>query len=50
VGAGRDANVRANSVESGLDVRKLDHDAGAVILPHSILARSILAWTAVGWS
>ena len=43
VGAGRDANVRPNSVERGLDVRKLDHDAGAGILPRSILARSILA-------
>src|ERR1700730_1660534 len=45
VRAGRDAYVRANSVESGLDVRELDHDAVAVNLH-----RSILAWNAAGLS
>src|ERR1700693_4619426 len=30
VRAGRDANVRANSVKSGLNVRELDHDADTV--------------------
>ncbi len=42
VGAGRDADVRANSVEGGLDVRKLDHDGDGVIL----LYPQVASWIA----
>jgi hypothetical protein len=47
VGAGGYADVRADSVQRGLDVGKLNHGAGAVILLHSISRsrpRSILEW------
>src|ERR1039457_3254480 len=38
VRAGRDTDVGANSIECRLDVGKLDHDAGVIILPRFILA------------